>query len=59
MKTFKDVLLNIYPTLQYGKEENKQRLFNQLRDFYYACTNSEEGVEPKTDEELLKIFEND
>lgn len=57
MKTFKDVLLNIYPTLQYGKEESKQKLFNQLSAFYYACTNSNEGVEPKTDEELLKIFE--
>lgn len=59
MKTFKDVLLNIYPTLQYGKEENRQKLLNQLRDFYHVCTNSEEGVEPKTDDELLKIFEND
>jgi len=59
MKTFRDVLLTIYPTLQFGKEESKQKLLSQLRTFYYDCTNSNEGVEPKTDEELLKIFEND
>lgn len=59
MVSFRDVLLNIYPTLQYGKEEDKQKLFRQLSNFYYACTNSSEGVEPKTDEELLKIFDDD